>query len=253
MKLGVLGFGRKRPGFDQEWNGIMRERCVAALLALGHTCVGADAPVIDDASIAERLRQIADASCECLVVLQPSLGHGQLALAVMQGWTDPLVLWATPERPTGEKVSSCSLVAQHLWASILRQANHPFEFVYGGADERRVMEEMRQAIALAAATRMLRHAKLGIIGAHAPGFVDLAADPFVMRQQLGVQLHSLSLVQFIERVRGIDAAQVRKDGEAASALGLAGKGERDLEMNSRCYLALKEIMQEEKLEALALQ
>ena len=58
MKLGVLVIGRKRPGFDQEWNAIMRERCVAALLALGHTCVGAESPVIDDASIAERLRQM---------------------------------------------------------------------------------------------------------------------------------------------------------------------------------------------------
>ena len=69
-------------------------------------------------------------------MLQPSMGHGQLALTVAQQWPDPVVLWATPERPGDGKVSSCSLVGQHLWGSSLRQAGHAFELVYGDPDDK---------------------------------------------------------------------------------------------------------------------
>ena len=50
--LGVLILGRKRPGFDQEWNQVICGRAVAALKSLGYATVGADKPVVDDATIA---------------------------------------------------------------------------------------------------------------------------------------------------------------------------------------------------------
>src|SRR4051812_23455768 len=125
--LGVLIIGRKRPGFDQEWNQVMCGRAREALTALGCDCFGADTPVVDDQTIGVAIAKIRAAGCDALVVLQPSLGNGQLSLAVLQQWDLPVVLLATPERQESEKASSCSLVAQHLWASILRQAKHPFE------------------------------------------------------------------------------------------------------------------------------
>src|SRR5687767_1892369 len=118
QRLGVLVIGRKRPGFDQEWNAIIRQRATDALKDLGYDCVGADLAVIDDDTIITAIEQIRAAGADALVVLQPSLGNGQLSLTVAQQWKDPVVLWATPERPNGEKCSSCSLVAQHLWASV---------------------------------------------------------------------------------------------------------------------------------------
>ena len=99
--LGVLVIGRKRPGFDQQWNEIIRRRAGEALAALGFEAVGAESPVVDDETIGSALNRIRARGCRALVVLQPSLGHGQLALAVMQRWGGPVVLWATPERPDG--------------------------------------------------------------------------------------------------------------------------------------------------------
>ena len=45
--LGLLVFGRKRPGFDQEWNKLIHRRCLEMLANLGFTCVGAETPVLD--------------------------------------------------------------------------------------------------------------------------------------------------------------------------------------------------------------
>src|SRR5215216_3164442 len=75
-RLGVLVIGRKRPGFDQEWNAIMRRRTSAALEEMGYDCVGADLAVIDDDTIVTAIEQIRAAGAEALLVLQPSLGNG---------------------------------------------------------------------------------------------------------------------------------------------------------------------------------
>jgi L-fucose isomerase-like protein len=255
MKLGVVIIGRKRPGFDQEWNRLILQRSLKALEDLGMSCIGANATVVDDATIEARLAQMKAAGCEALLVLQPSLGHGQLALTLNQLWEGPVALWATPERPEGEKVSSCSLVAQHLFASALRQANHPFELVYGDPGSEDLREELRQAIAICAAAAKLRTAKVGLVGTHAPGFVDLASDPFLIRRRLGAQLHSLSLPQFIERVRAAPESEVKADVEKTRSLGLPMVGLKldDLAANSRYYLAMREVMREESLDALAIQ
>ena len=47
-KLGVLTIGRKRPGFDQEWNQLMRRETSAALTALNFTDAQYEEPVVDD-------------------------------------------------------------------------------------------------------------------------------------------------------------------------------------------------------------
>ncbi len=253
--LGVLVLGRKRPGFDQEWNQIICRRSLATLAELGFACIGADSPVVDDQTLHTALQQIQQAGCDALLVLQPSIGNGQLALTISQLWPNPVVLWATAERPGDGKVSSCSLVGQHLWASVLRQAGHPFEFVYGDDEKPEIRAELVRAIALCRTFRYLHHAKVGVVGTHVPGFIDLAADPFLLRRKIGIQLHPLSLPQYIDRVRSIPEAAVAKDVEKVRALGLrtVDVAEDAYDINSRCYLAMLELMQEESLNALALQ
>lgn len=253
--IGVLILGRKRPGFDQEWNRLICERSLAALMSLGYAAVGAEAPIVDDATTAVALDKIRAAGCDALLMLQPSIGNGQLALTVAQQWSDPVVLWATPERPGDGKVSSCSLVGQHLWASSLRQAGHAFEFVYGDPDEAELRAGLVRALAIVRTAGRLGRAKIGVVGTHVPGFIDLAADAFLIRQSLGAQLHSLSLPQFIERVHAIPEPAVRADVERVLDLKMPmnGVAADDLPVNSRCYLAMLELMAEESLDALAIQ
>lgn len=255
--VGVLIFGRKRPGFDQDWNAEIRNRCRKTLAEVGFTCVGVEEVVIDDETVNGTLDRISQAGCRALIVIQPSLADGQYALTVSQRWRDPIILWATPERPGDAKVSSCSLVGQHLWASILRQANRPFEFVYGSPEN--VQTELRKAVALAKTVQRLRAAKLGVVGTHAPGFLDLAADPFLVRRTFGLQLHPLSLPQFIERVQSIPADEVNEDLQRVHSLGLRETGSSSapadelLSVNSRYYLSIRSLMRDTDLDALSLQ
>jgi L-fucose isomerase-like protein len=254
--LGVLTIGRKRPGFDQQWNEIMLAKAAAALGAVGVRTAGAEAPVVDEQTTRAALDRLRQAGCRVLLVLQPSLGNGHFAMTVAQRWDWPVVLWATPERPDGEKVSSCSLVAQHLWASVMRQLRRPFEFVYGDPDDAGVRQSLQTALAVSSACAELHTARLGLVGAHAPGFLAMEAEPFAMQDQLGVQLHRLSLAQFMERVGGIDDRRVTDDVDRVRSLKLpmtGGVTAADLPTNSRFYLAMRELMAEEALDALAVQ
>lgn len=256
-KVGVLIFARKRPGFDQTWSSEVREQCVSTLKSMGLTLVGADDVVIDDETVHAALDQIVAEQCSALIVIQPSIADGQFAMTVRQRWSAPVVLWATPERPGDGKVSSCALVGQNLWASVFRQTNHPFEFVYGPAET--IKEQLAKAIALTSAVHLLRRAKLGVVGTHVPGFIDLAVDPFLMDKTFGVQLHSLSLAQFIERVKNTDSAATEADLSKVRALKLPVSGGSDaapdemLNVNSQFYLSIKDVMTESGLDALALQ
>ncbi|GGA53608.1 fucose isomerase [Edaphobacter acidisoli] len=255
--IGVLIFGRKRPGFDQEWNKTIRERVLATLKELGFSCHGAAAPVLDDESIHTAMDEIENTKCQALIVIQPSLTDGQFALTISQRWSGPVILWATPERPGDGKVSSCSLVGQHLWASLYRQAHQPFEFVYGDPDT--VHSDLLRAIALVSTVKRLQRAKLGVVGTHVPGFIDLAADTFLIRQAFGMQMQSLSLPQFIERVNNVPAEAIERDLAEVHKMHLVDTTSKKpaadslLGVNSRFYVSMKELMNETGLDALSLQ
>jgi L-fucose isomerase-like protein len=254
-RVGLLLVGRKRPGFDQEWNRTMVERSVAALDEMGYGRLPQPTPVPDDDAVRAVVGRLRAAGADVLVVLQPSLGSGQLALTVSQEWAGPIVLWATPERAESDTVSSCSLVAQHLWGSTLRLSGRAFELVYGEPREPSTRADLQRAIRVAHLAARLGRVKIGLVGSHAPGFLSMAPDGFLMKRAIGAQLQVLSLPQFFARSRAIDGERVRRDVDEVRALGLPMRDVEveDLATNSRFYLAMRDLIAEESLDGLAVQ
>src|SRR5689334_21241581 len=130
-KIGIIFIGRRRPGFDMEWGRGMEERVRRQLQASGLDIFEPPEKAIDELSL-RRVMGVCEAErVEAIVVLQTTMGDGRLAPSLAQLWPHPVILWATPEKPDGDMISSCSLVGAHCWASVLRQMGHPFELVYG--------------------------------------------------------------------------------------------------------------------------
>jgi len=182
------------------------------------------------------------------------MGDGRLAPILAQVWGGPLVLWATPERPDGNKVSACSLVGAHAFASLFRQLERPFELAYGHPDEVETQTPLSQAIRLTYAPRKLRDSKIGLVGSHAPGFINMQADAGALNRDLGVQMYQFGLQEFIDLVHAQDEGAVSEDVQKVKQLGLPideGLGDEDLAVNSRYYLAMRELMEHENLDALA--
>jgi L-fucose isomerase-like protein len=110
------------------------------------------------------------------------------------------------------------------------------------------------AIRLVDMTARIRRVKIGLVGGHAPGFINMRAEPVLLARCLGVQLQEFSLPEFFTLVDAQDQKMVEGDVERVLALGIPlGDGLRreDLLDNSRYYLALRSLMADENLDAIA--
>lgn len=252
-KVGIIFLGRRRPGFDMEWGRRVEERTRAWLRA-DRRFAAFEAPekAVDDASLRRAFSACQAAGCDAVVLLQTTMGDGRLAPTLAQLWPDPLILWATPENPEGDMISSCSLVGTHCWASVLRQMRHGFELVYGDCDDAAVQERFAQAVRLATTVRRLRTMRLGLVGGQAPGYFAMSADPFVIHHGLGAQVQTYSLLEFAAVVNEVPEEAVAADVAAVKALGLGHKDttDEDLPMASRLYLAMRSYLETENLDAL---
>ncbi len=249
-KLGVIFLGRKRPGFDQEWGGKVAEEARRFLESSYNAFV--PETVVDEGSLRRAVLRCREERGEALVALQPTMSDGRLAPVLAQLWDGPVVLWATPEPPEGPGIS-CSLVGNHVFAATLRQLGRPFEIVHGSPREERLRRDLDEAIRVAAATRRLERSKIGLVGQHAPGFIDLHADPFDLDRALGVQLRHFGLKELVEAAESVPEAEIREDVGRVLEMGLPFEDvrEEDLHVNSRYYLAMRRVSEEESLDALA--
>jgi len=254
LRVGFLAIGRKRPGFDPEWGRQVTAGAWEACEAAGLGRVRPSETVVDDATLRAAMAEFKAADCQTLLVLQPTMGDGRLAPVLAQLWGGPLVLWATPERPGADRVTACSLVGSHVFASTLRQLQRPFEIVYGPVDDSATRRGLLAAVRLTSAAARLRRAQVGLIGYHAPGFVNLHADPIAVSRDLGVQLRHFSLAEFQTRVESCDPGRIECDVQAVLDMRLPMDGDLardDLAPNSRYFLAMSDLMAEEHLDALA--
>jgi L-fucose isomerase-like protein len=253
-RLGVIFLGRRRPGFDMEW-GRQQEEKTRRWLRQGDFAVFEPAEkAIDDASLRRAVAACADKGVNALVLLQTTMGDGRLAPTLAQLWPDPLVIWATPEKPDGDMISSCSLVGAHAWASTLRQMGHSFEVVYGDADAPETRQRLTESVRLAATARGLRSARLGLVGGQAPGYFAMGADPFTVHHGLGAQVQTFSLLEFANVANDLSDAAVAEDVVKVKALGLPHKdtSDADLPMASRLYLAMRSFLDTEALDAMTI-
>jgi L-fucose isomerase-like protein len=252
--LGIIFLGRLRPGFDMDWGRQQEEEVRAWLHQSGFPFFEPPEKAVDDASLRQAVSACKHQGAQALVLLQTTMGDGRLAPTLAQLWPDPLVLWATPEKPDGDMISSCSLVGAHAWGSTLRQMRHPFELVYGDADAPETRRQLAEAVRLAATVRGLRSARLGLIGGQAPGFFAMGTDAFSVNRGLGAQVQTFSLLEFANAVNGLSDAAVADDVAAVKALRLPHKDttDDDLPMASRLYLAMRSFLETETLDALTI-
>jgi L-fucose isomerase-like protein len=253
IKLGLLFLGRKRPGFDMEWGAGIEIKVREAVNQSNFEVFEPSKKAVDEVSLKEVVAECEDAGVEALVLLQTTMADGRMAPTLAQIWPYPPIFWATPEKPEGDMISSCSLVGAHLWASSFRQMGRSSDVVYGDPEESETLEKLDTSVRSVAVVRKLRHTRVGVIGGQAPGFANMATDPFAMHQLLGVQLQTYSLIEFENVLKDLSEDAVSTDVETVKEMGLEFKGasEADLPMASRLYLAMRHFFDEENLDDLA--
>ena len=253
LKVAAVFLGRNRPGFDPAWGAKVETEVRACLAAGPHDVYAPPDKIVDDASLRAVLAACAREGCTVLLTLQTTMGDGRLAPVMAQSWDGPIVLWATPENPDGRMISSCSLVGVHLFASTLRQMGRSFQIVYGPPADARTSRELDDAVRVAHAVHHLRGSKVGLIGYGAPGFANMLADGSTLSRALGTQLHHMGLQDLLDCMDAQPESRVADGVSVMQAMGLpmVGVDEADLEPQSRFYLAFRQLIGQERLDALA--
>jgi L-fucose isomerase-like protein len=252
-KLGIIFIGRRRAGFDMDWGRAMEERVRGWLrLQTQFACFEPTEKAIDDTSIRRAMSECITQDVDAIAVLQTTMGDGRLAPTMAQLWPDPLILWATPENPEGDMISSCSLVGLHAWASTLQQMGRSFEIVYGDPNRTETRQRLTETVQIVTTGRKLRTVRLGMVGGQAPGYFAMSADPFAAHRVLGAQVQTYSLVEFTDVANAISTSDITADIARVKSLGIPHKDttDDDLPMASRLYLAMRAYFENERLDAL---
>jgi len=254
-RVGFLVVGRGRPGFDPEWGAQIEQAAWQCAERSAFEFIKPDAPATDEHAMRRAIDQLKDTGCEGLVVLQPTMGDGRLIPTLMQRWRAPAVLWATTEKQDSDRVSACTLVGTHAFASLMRQRHHPFEIVNGHPEHKQTAEQLDLALRLTLTATRIRRAKVGLIGTHAPGFLNMQADPVLLSESLGASMHHMGVQELIDASRNVDDSDVKEDRKRIDALGLGRDDdipEEALDHSSRYYIALQHIFADQQLDALAM-
>lgn len=256
MKISVLFVGRKRPGFDPQWGAFLESEIRSQVQNSPFESVLFGA-VSDEALMKKAVADSQKFGAEVLIVNQPTMGDGNLWPVLLSAWDGPIIIWATPENPEKNKVTACGLVGAHCWISGMSQVGRPPWIVYGMPNESTTVTELNEAIHSAAGSSSLQRARVGLVGDHAPGFLNMACDAAAMQRLLGPTLRRFGLHEFIELVRSQTDADVAQDRQRAEALGVKVRSDvmltdEDWNLSSRYYLALKKLYESESLDALAL-
>ncbi|MDR2706367.1 MAG: hypothetical protein LBC02_11370 [Planctomycetaceae bacterium] len=256
MSIAIFFIGRKRPGFDLAW-GTFLEQKIRTQLQSSPFETYFFASITDEKTLKESIAAARQADVQAIIVAQPTMGDGNLWSVLLAEWDGVIIVWATPENPDNPKVSACGLVAAHNWASGMSQVGRPPLIVYGLPGETETITKLNDAIHISITENKLHHTRIGLIGDHAPGFLNMAVDAVAQQRLLGSTLKRIGLHEFCTIVRSFPDSEVTEDRKKAASRGLpirSGVTFNDdvFDISSRYYMAVKRIVEEESLDAIAL-
>ncbi|NOU36298.1 MAG: sugar isomerase [Kiritimatiellaceae bacterium] len=254
VKIGVLFLKRKRAGFVPEWGDHIEGLVRGQLKNSPFDVFIPEGKVVDGISMRQAMKVCEDKGCQVYIALQPTMSDGRMAPVLAQHSRAPVVFWATPEKQEGSMISACSLVGAHTFTATLAQTGHPFEFVYGMPGEAQTVRDFSNAVYRAYAYSLIRNGSAGLVGYHAPGFIDMHVDPASMKANLHTELFHISMHEFIDSIHAVSDEAAKADLKKMKQLGLLCEddiSEADLLLSSKYYLCMKEMMDTLPLNALS--
>ncbi|AFG36233.1 L-fucose/L-arabinose isomerase family protein [Spirochaeta africana] len=261
-KVGLMIMGRKRPGFDPEWGAAVRRAVQGYLEGLPFGLTVPSDNIADEAELQRAVEVCRTAGVTVMLLVQPTISDGRLAPMLARLWQRPLLLWATTEKPGVSSISANSLVGTHVMAATLRQLGHPLELVFGHPEDHEVCNRVEQSIRAVHAADSLQRRKLGLVGYHAPGFVDFHADPVFLQQQLGSQLYHLNTPELMDMVMAYTNQELEDEcaaflawqlpvARSAQAAGFSADARQELLFQARYYRAFRDLFDLEGFDAMA--
>ena len=242
-----------RTTFDME---LAHEKIAAFNAALGEQgfdVTGAPQPLTDAAQVQARASEFAGQAFDLLLVFQATFADSTMVTALAEAVDAPVFLWAIPEPTTGGRLRLNSLCGVNLAAHALTLRKKPYEYFYGAPDDAQGFERLQAVAAAGRARRLLRTARLAVVGEHPAGMDTCHLDAEGLQARLGVEVEQVALPAVFARVHQVPetvTAQVQA-GLAQRVAGLEELDQAALARSLGVYTTLKEIVAEQAYDGLA--
>lgn len=169
-----------------------------------------------------------------------------------------LGIWATPEPVLEGSIQLHSLVSANHYASIIRRhltdRNITYKWFYGHIDQPDTDRRLRVTIRALQGIKTMASARIGWIGGISPGFYNMNFEEDALAERFGVTIGAHTIAEVVERARAIDTrsadSMVRTATDLATEVTAAPMG---MDRNARVYLALGQLIRQERYDALAVQ
>jgi L-fucose isomerase-like protein len=220
MSLALVALAR--PTFDIDWAAQLTAEVRARLEAAGFLLVGPQELLTTPSEATRVAHELAGEPFDLLVALQATFSDATMVSALAETLDAPLLLWGLPEgHGEGGRLRLNSLCGINLAAYALTRAGHRYQYVYAVPGDLAAVERIRTLVSACRVRRLLRQARIGLLGTHPDGFDPCDFDGDELRALLGVEVTS-------PQEEGLNAVAARCWPEFFTDLGCAACGAMSL-------------------------
>lgn len=260
-KLRVGYVGLSLPAYFAEKLGY-RERTIQGLEALAaewdFELFAIREPVQGEADAVKAANELKDKAIDFLLIQNTSISIGEQLLPLVDV-APRLGLWSLPDPQLEGEVQLHSLVAMNEHASILkrylRHRELPFKWFYDHVESEMFRRRFGITVRALSAVKNIENARIGWIGGVSPGFHNMMVDPRRLNERLGLYVGEHEMAELVRRSEAQQATAVEALGRdmraAATEVTVSSNGAFD--RVTRVYLALKDMVEEQGYDALAVQ
>lgn len=264
-KIGLLAltldlYEALAPGLREERAEWLRREIVPALEQVADVVF--DKAVFLRTDIEAQVGRFETEGVDALLVVLLTYSPSQLALPALKRTRLPIVVWNTQELlAVDDHFGVPAMMANHGvhgtqdLCNVLLRSGVDFEYVTSHVSDEEATRVLEDFFCAAGAVGRLRRARLGLIGYPFPSMGDFALDTTHLAATLGCEWVNVSVEEYINRAAGAKPKAVtellsiyRQTYDIAAEISDA-----DLEATARVELALRGIVSDHGLDALAYQ
>ena len=205
--------------------------------------------VVEDENSAHRAAQEfkrEDVDVICLV--EGTWSSDYLALDILEEVNVPIITWGLPGIRKG------SLCGVQQLDCVLKELGKPYKFIYGSVEEREPYEKIEGYVKAASLKRILRKARLGLVGYRIKGMTEVTFDELELKSLLGPRIVHFGLGELkneMGKVRYEEAKRIWE--EVKKKVGKVKVEEKEGINSIGAYLVFKKWIGKENLSGLAVE
>lgn len=241
------------PDYPREIVDKFIEKSREMIGGLGIDLVTTDA-VIKEGDVEKATKLIRETEFDFTIPLIVSWVEAPIAVAVLRDFFDkPILLWSHTTYQEGGKIITLGPIpAAGVIRETFEEMGARFKFIYGMPNSNKVREEIKSFANIARTLRALSKAKVGLFGYFAMGMYTGGFDHTKIRKLIGPEIVHIGQYYIIKRSEEIEEKKLESLINYAKANWdiMGDVDDKSLISVLRVYLALEELIEEYKLDAL---